>query len=231
MIDLGARMELISNAFGVRSYTDSLGRQSSQAVNVDGSWNFGVFGYFSTRIEKIDLDIRFSPVMYYYRNVNYVNKYLDRTDNYKSGWSIGINKHVLDRYNAVMEFTTFHVSSISSLDNAQVTHCWSGEDKLQLSVFFGRGFEINTSASFNWQQQVAGFDRIPPVFLWNAFIGRDILRNLLSLRWKVNDILGENKGYTRSISSNLVSEGTSKVIGRYWMLTASYRFIHHKKGE
>jgi len=231
VVDLGARMEFTSNAFSVKSYTDSLGRQFSQTVNVDGCWNFGVFGYFSTRIKRVDLDIRFSPFCYYYRNVNYVNNNLDRTDYYKSGWDMGVSKYAPERYSVGVEFTTFYVSSTSTLDRAQVTHYWSGEDKLQLSVFFLRGFELNTSASFKWQQDVAGFDKIPPIFLWNAYVGWGFLKNQLSLRWQINDILGENKGFTRTISSNLVSESTSNVIGRYWMLTASYRIIHHKKAE
>lgn len=231
MIDLGATMGLTPNAFSVNSYTDSLGRQLSQVVNVDGSWNIGFFGYIGTKIKKTGFNISLSPNWRFYRNINYVNNYLDHTDYYRTGCALSINKYVSDRYNLGTGFAAFYSSSSSSINRAQSIHYWSGQYSIRLSMFILRDFEMNTSASFNWQQKIEGFDKTPAICLWNAYIGRSFLKNQLSFRWQINDILATNRGFTRVISSNLITENTSNVIGRYWMLTASYRIMRHKKAD
>ncbi len=229
MINLGSRLNFMTNSFGTKTYTDSLGRQVSQTVNVDGARAIGAFTYFSYRIKKLALDVNFNPYCYYTRNVNYVNSILDHNDGINSGAGLGFNKYVPDKYNIQVQFLTGYLTSHSSINPAAAFRYWTETDNFSLSLYFLHGMEINTSGDYSWRQKVSSMDKNNSVFIWNAFVSKNFFSNRLGVRWQISDILNRNAGITRDINSNTVTQNTYNVIGRYWLFSLSYRFMHHSQ--
>jgi type IV secretory pathway VirB9-like protein len=89
--------------------------------------------------------------------------------------------------------------------------------------------ELNTTGNYSWQQKTAAFTGNTSTFFWNAFVSKNFLQNRLVVKWRVNDILGLNSGIGRSFSGNTTTQTTSNVVGRYWMISVSYRFVKHGK--
>jgi hypothetical protein len=224
---MGAKYNFMVNAFGARVITDSLGRQISQTVNVSGNYSAMLYMLLGNKFKKIDLDYSFGPIAYYTRAVNYVGSLLNHSDGYKVGADVGVNKYLAGKIGVGVHCLTTWFSYRSALNPNQQVQYWTINNNAVISVFFLQGFEINMMGDYAWQQKVNNLNKETSVFLWNSFISRNFFANRLNIRWQVNDILGQNKGISRNINSNTVSEDVYNVLGRYWMLSASFRFIHH----
>ena len=229
MIEVGGRLEVTSNAFSTISHTDTLGRQLTQTVNVQGALNTGIFALLSRRIEGLGLQTSLSPYWYYYKSINYVDVYLSHNSSHFAGAALSMNKYMPNKYNIEAGCHMRWESSHSSVNPLQATHYWTQEDNLGLSVFFLQGCELNMTARYTWRQQANNLDKQPSILLWNGYISRNFLSNRLAVRWSINDILGQNVGMSRTINSNTITESTYQVLGRYWMLAATYRFTHHRR--
>jgi len=229
MIYLGSRLNFTTGAFGTRTFTDSLARQATQTVNVDGNRSIGVFTSFSYTIKKWALDLRFNPYCYYTRSVNYFNSWLDHNDGITSGAGIGFNKYVPEKYNIQAQFMTGYLSSHSTINPGASVRYWTETDHFSASLFFLHGAELGMSGDYSWRQKAGNLDNNTSVFIWNAFINRNLFSNRLGVRWQINDILNRNAGIKRNINANTVTQSSYNVIGRYWLLSLSYRFMHHNQ--
>ena len=225
---IGLGVGIINDDFSTKTTTDSLGRQISQVVNTSGAGNGNLSFYLNTRWKPWALDLGFHSNLTYGRSVNYVNALLSRNDSYGAGFGFQIAKYLANSYNFRIT-TNFSYSSTSSSINAGLkTNYWSQNHTTQLGFFPWKNWEMNTNANYTWRQKTTIFDGHNSVLLWNAFLSRNFLDNRLTARLAINDILGQNAGITRSIIANQVSQTTSNMIGRYWMLSVLYRFT--KKG-
>jgi len=222
-------LDLATDAISTRTSTDSLGRQVSQAVNVQGTRFAEIRCSFNRQIIPLELNLNLYSSLSYDRSVNYVNTYLSKNNNYLTRWGARFTKFVPDRYSFTINSGLTYTYSSSSINSAHPTRYWTQNHVVQLSLFLLQGFEIFNSIVFNWRQKIDNFDKRNAFLLWNAYVGKSFLKNQLSIRWQINDILGQNTGVTRNSGANLTSERVSNVLSRYWMLTASWRFIRHTK--
>jgi len=220
---------LTSNGISTRTYTDSLGRQISQAVNVDGAHDVNLSIFFSRKIKPLNVDVSVISHFSYARSVNYVNQYLSRNNNYITGGGVALSKFVPERYNFDLRANFTYTYSNSSINTAQPVHYWTQIYNGKVSVFPIPGLEIGTTAIYNWRQRLDNFDTRNSTFLLNAYAAKDLLKNQLNIRWQINDILGQNAGISRTSTANQTSENAVNVLGRYWMLSATWRFVHHRK--
>ena len=63
-----------------------------------------------------------------------------------------------------------------------------------------------------------------PTFVWNAEISKQLFKNQFTLALKAYDILNQSKNTYRSNTSNYVQDTRNNTLGRYIMLSLTYRF-------
>jgi Outer membrane protein beta-barrel family len=228
-LNFGINYDFTTNAISTRTYTDSLGRQVSQAVNVNGSENLGLNISTEKLIRAIALNVNYSFNFSYGQSVNYVNTLLARNDNYNAGADILISKYVADKYNFRIKSNAEYSYFYSSASPGVVTQYWTQNHNAYISVFPLPRLEFNTNCRYVWRQKTSFFDKNNATIFWNAGLSKIVWHNQLTLRWEINNILDQNSGIGRSMSGNTITQNTSNVVGRYWMLTAVYRFINHGK--
>jgi hypothetical protein len=226
-LSVGVNYGYTSNGISTKTYTDSLGRQVSQAVNVSGSQYGGL--NFNLNRKLIGIDVGLNGNIALSRNVNYVGNLLSNNDTYNAGGGLTAGKHIADVYSVHLNSTVNYSYSRSSVNTTAVTRYWTQAQSAQLSYFPLPGFEINTNVNYTWRQKTSVFDNNNSTFLWNAYISKNFLANRLVIKWRVNDILGQNAAIARNISGNTITQTTSNIIGRYWTLSATYRLNHHEK--
>jgi len=226
---LNLTYRLTTNVISNRTMTDSLGRQISQAVNVGESQNLNYYAGFSQKIKSIDLNVGVSNDFYYSRNQNYVNQYLNKNDNYFAGGGVNLDKFVADKYKFILSFTLNYAYLRSSINPSGTTHYWTQSHNTQLSIYPLPGWEVGANANYFWRQRLGSLDKHTSILVWNAFINKDFFKNHLVIKWQINDLLNRNIGSSRIISTNQVIESTFNTIGRYWMISASWRFKHQRK--
>jgi len=61
-------------------------------------------------------------------------------------------------------------------------------------------------------------------FIWNAEIAQPLLKGKLNLRLKVYDILNKSKNISRTTTDNYVQDSWSNTLGRYVMLSLTFKF-------
>lgn len=224
VLNVGMNFGLTTNSISTRVSTDSLGRQISQAVNVNGSRHSGLYFSINKKLKNIDLDISFNTNLSYSRSVSYIGNLLSNNDNYNTGGELSLSKYVPDKYNFSINSGVTYTYSQSLINTGVQTRYWTQAQNFQLSIFPIKNLEINTNGYYNWRQKTSTFDQNNSMILWNAFINKLFLRSRIALRCQVNNILNENTGITRNIYINQISESNFNVIGRYWLFSVTYQF-------
>ena len=84
------------------------------------------------------------------------------------------------------------------------------------------GLEISTDASYNWYRGYT--TEQPSTLIWNASISQQIFRKQATIALKAYDILDRATNLTVSDTANYHSEVRNNTLGRYIMLTFTWRF-------
>lgn len=231
MYHLDLNFGVARNSISTRTTTDSLGKQTSQPVNVNGGKNGSLYFSANTRLKSMDADLSVHGSLAYSRSVNYVNASLSKNDSYTGGSGFSFSKYVADRYRFQVNTDFLYAKTTSSINHEAVTSYWTQNHIAVFGFFPFKNWEVNTSCNYNWRQKTSAFDEHNSSLLWSASVNRNLLDNHLSISFQFNDILNQNSGITRTIAANQVSQTTSNVIGRYLLLSVLYRFTHKGKSE
>ena len=101
-----------------------------------------------------------------------------------------------------------------------------------LKVIFPLGFTFTASAAYS---QYIGFtnDYSEDYLLCNAWLGKKVFRNKRGeVMVGVNDLLNQNRAFSRSTGSGYTQNSTNSVIGRYYMVQFTYNLRRFgKKGS
>jgi hypothetical protein len=225
--NIGMSFSIADNGISTKTFTDSLGRQISQAVNVPETQSGAMNLSMSHKLKSIGIDLGGDADFSINRNLNYVSNLLNVNDTYNGKSSVSIGKYVTNVYNFQIRSAVIYTFVRSSINTAAPTAFWGQSHNAQLSYFPLAGLEVNTNVNYNWREKTNIFDKNNSTLLWNAYVSKSLLQNRLLLCWRINDILGQNAGINRSISGNTITQTSSNIIGRYWMLSATYRFERH----
>jgi hypothetical protein len=108
-------------------------------------------------------------------------------------------------------------------------HTWGGMFNGTYSAPFG--LVISTDLSYSTTSGYsAGYNTNQ--WLWNGSIAYQFLsEKAASLTLSVYDILGQRKNVYRNVTANYMEDVIYNSLGRYGMLTFTYRFNTFKKGE
>jgi len=103
---------------------------------------------------------------------------------------------------------------------------------------------LNASATWNWQLTGLGINSsfnykwyngytsgMEPEYVWNAEITKLLCKNKLTLSLRANDILGQEKALSITDNSNQYRETISNTLGRYVMLSVTFRFGKQQRGR
>jgi outer membrane receptor protein involved in Fe transport len=223
-IYLSSSWAFIENSISSKTYTDSLGRQVSEPVNVNGSFT-GSF-HLGLRRSLHGIDFGLHSDLSLGRNVNYLGDILSDNNSYRVGGGLSIGKFVADRYGLSLNTVVNYHDIYSSVNLVSAVRYWTSGEILEASYFLLPGFQLNSYCNYSWRQKTSLFDKDNTTVTWNAFISKNLFGNKWSIRCQVNNILDQNLGISRNIDGNTVAQTAANMIGRYWMVSLIYRFNH-----
>jgi len=226
-LHFSANLALTSDAISTKTTTDTMGRQVSQPVNVDGGRTIAVNLSLDRRIRDIDLSLHGSGN--YGRTVNYVNADLAHNTAYNGSGGINLGRYVADKYSVQLAATYTYFNQVSSVNTGAPVHYWTQNYNAALSLFFIKDFNFTSNLVYNWQGRSAVFPTSISTAYWNAAVGRNFLQNRLETKFQFNNILDSNAGIGRSNVGNINTQTSTNILSRYWLLTATYRFDHKWK--
>jgi hypothetical protein len=214
-----------ANAFSTRDNVDEFGRRLSQTVNVDGNYNFGGYLGYNFKWKKPDIQVDFSLNPSLNRITNFINGNENRTISRNLGFSTGLNKYKEKKYSVYIEQSVNYNFSKSSIRPELTTQFFTTRSSFNSTYHLPKDITLGTDFNYNWRQKTDAFTDNNNAFIWNALIEKKIFKKEdMRLGFRMNDILNQNIGFQRNISSNFLSERTFDVIRRYWLVTLHWNF-------
>jgi outer membrane receptor protein involved in Fe transport len=222
LVDLNVTGALVSNGISTKTITDSLGRQVSQPVNVDGGRTGGV--NFSLGRTVLGFNASMHLAGTYSRSASYVNADLSRNEAYTGGGGFSLNKYVADQYSVGFNSNFTYFDQVSSINTGAPVHYWTQSHIGAVTLYFIKDFEINTNAVYTWQEKTSAFSASTSVLQWNAYVSRNLLNAKWVVRFQVNNMLDANAGISRANTGNSNTQSSTNIPGRYLMISAIYHF-------
>ena len=213
------------DAISSKSYTDSLGRNVTQSVNVDGTHSYNTGIYFGFKWKKPGINVNFYPNVRLNQYVNYVNGQLNNTNssNYSMGMNLG--KDAEKKYSFWLSGEATYTQSTSSIQSSINTRYWTYNIQPGFDIYLPLKFQVHSDCDINIRQKTSVFDNNTNVALWNAWIAKKFFKSeSLQIRGIVNDLLDMNLGVDRTVNSNMISQNVYSTIQRYFMLSVIWNF-------
>ncbi len=223
----------ISNNIVNSQHTDyATGKTVYQYINTNGNMNgYTGMGYFM-KLKKINMNFNVYANMNLSKQTNYVNLLENKTTNYGPRLGFYLSKEKEKKYNIFYNPSVSYNASSSSINTGVNANYWSTSQSLEATVYLKWKLEVNSDINAEFRQKTATFDHNNNVIVWNAYIGRKLLKNDKGLiKISVNDLLNQNKGYNRYINSTMQSESNYETIRRYFMLSFVWNFSKSPMGN
>ena len=214
-----------SNAIVTSNFTDTLGRTVYYYINTNGNYNYssGITYFFKLKKPDVGVNIGFDFNGSRYNTI--VNKQENAINNTAIAFNLTFSKDKERKYSFYYYGNILYNISKSSIRTHVETKYWTQEHNIDLTLVLPWNLELNNELQGSLRQKTALFDRNNNVLLWNAYFGKRFLKNQKAIiKIDAHDILNQNIGYSRYISSNLIQEQNYQSIARYFLLSFVWNF-------
>ncbi|MBS1947757.1 MAG: TonB-dependent receptor [Bacteroidetes bacterium] len=220
-----ANYSFIQNNISTSYYVDSFGRRVNQSVNLNGSKSFSVNGNYGIKIRKIDTRLGFNGNYNFNRNVSIVNNILNTTNSNNYTMGMNLSKSKEKKYELNLSASATYTSSYSTVQQGIATKYWTFDINPNFDFFLPLKLQVHSDCDMNIRQKTPVFNTNTSVIIWNAWIGKKLLKNdALIIKIIGNDLLDQNIGFSRSVNSNFISQNTYSTIRRYFLLGITWNF-------
>ena len=220
----------VTNDISTLDSVDAVGRKYTQYINVKGNYSIEAYLDLGQEIKAWDMSVNLN--MNFNKNVrnNIVNSLANKVVSHRYEVGIGIDKSKEDKYDISLEADfTFNTSS-SSIRADLKTSYWTFTPKADIELELPWKIHFETQLDYDIRQKTDVFANNNNVLLWRANINKKISKKQdIRVGLMVNDILNQNQGFSREISTNFVSERTNVVLRRYGGITFLWNF--NKNGK
>jgi hypothetical protein len=213
------------NAISTGNFTDSIGRRITQFINVNGNYSLSGNIDYGFKWKKPDININLNGAINQNRNLNLVNSQKNTTNslNYTAGFYMG--KYMEKKFDLSLNGSVTYTTSSSSIQTNISTRYWSYSVAPNIDYFLPLKMQIHADLGYTFRQKTSAFDNNTNVALLNGWVGKKFMKNdVLLVKISGNDILNQNKGINRNVSSNFISQTTNTTIQQYFMLSFVWNF-------
>jgi len=215
----------IDNAITNKTIFDAYGKQVNQFINLNGNHSFfGNFNY-GIKLKKWDGYFNIGANIGNVKAANIVNNLVNitRSNNFTGG--ISFNKDKQDKYSLALQLVTTYTTSASTIQENLKTRFWTYKAVAEGDIYLPYKFQLHGDIDYTIRQKIPGFVSNKNIFLLNGRFEKKILKdNALSIGISGNDILNQNLGFSRTVTSNFIAQSTNSTIGRNFMLSVLWNF-------
>jgi outer membrane receptor protein involved in Fe transport len=218
-----ANFSLPKNAFVQASWLDSNAVRRVMTVNANGNYSAnGSFNY-SHKVKKLPLSLDVSSSVNYSNNITFINDVEVTTKSKSLSSSAGISVE-LEGFELNLEYQLTYSQNNSSLSNQNgnsfITHMPNYDVEIQLP----KKLIFTTEGNFNIRPKTNVFAQ-RNVYLMSAGLVKQFgKKNNFEVGFDIHDMLNQNIGFNRDISTNLVVDETYTQLSRYWLLKLKWNF-------
>lgn len=205
---------------------DTSAKTIYQYINMDGNYNFYTGGSYWLKLKKLDANLSFGLNLNGYHSNSMVNNQKSLSESFNPGVRVSFGKEKEKKYNFDLA-VNFNYNFSTSTVQAQTVHnnYYTISNSLDLTIQLPARFEINNSVEATFRETTPLFTKNNSMVVWDGYIGKRIFKNDKGIiKLSAHDILNQNLGYTRDVSSNRITERNYETIGRYFLLNFVWNF-------
>lgn len=229
----------VDNAIGVQETFYQGGVRTYQPVNVDGNYNLGGYISYNMKIPKTDFNFGINFSANYAENNGVISSeqkngtfltQKNTTSNANYGGGLSVNYYKEKKMSIYFWSNLRRNESKSTVNSMIETKYWSLNMSPGAVFYFPAKIEFSTDANIDLREKTSVFDQNRNVIKWNANLSKKFLKDeSIMLRFEIRDILDQNIGFNRNISSNNISERTYDTLRRFWLLSFIWNFSKNGK--
>lgn len=114
------------------------------------------------------------------------------------------------------------------MENSQIDATWNNQAQFSMNWTIPGGLNVISSLDYNWYNGYTSPQE--DEFVLNAEIAKQLFKKKFTLALKAYDILGQSKNLSVTDSSNFHQEVRNNTLGRYIILSLTYRFGNFGNG-
>lgn len=219
------------NAIATNITTDrTTGVRTTEYANVNGNWNFGMFTMFSRPFSNKAWTFSNNLHFNYAQDVGYTNGVLTKSGTLRAGESFAIAYRPTDLELELRPRYDLQYSNNSLQTNTnRLIHTYGGTFNGTWYTRFGLVLSTDLTYSAN-----AGYSEgyNTKEWMWNASISYMFLRGKnATIALEGKDLLNQHQSIMRSESAQAVTDTENYILGRYAMVTFTYKFSTFAGGK
>ena len=216
------------NAYTNFTTIDTLGRRIAKTVNVNGNFSGRANFNYGFEIKKIELGVSIGPSFSLSRRNDFVNGLANITNGSRIGVSFNFDKWVDEKWGFWSSINLLKNVNRASINSASNTSFNSASGNLSGNVHLPLKLVLEGEVEFDYRQRDPRFPQNNNLTLVNMNISREVIANEFTMKLGVNDLLNQNRGYLRNLTSYNFTETFYTTLRRFWLLTLTYKFNSQK---
>ena len=205
-------------------YKIESGYQLTTPVNLNGYFNGSLRATYSLPWKLIKSNINFGGAYTFSRLPSYSGKDLNYASTNGATLTLGVNSNISQN----VDFSVTSNTSLRFVDNSSSTTSSKNLTetiRANVNIIFLGGVVFNANGNYYYNYATSSSASTTEYFTLNAGLGYKFLRKRnAEFRLTVYDILNQTKNYSYTINDRYIQQQWNYIIGRYAMLTFSYRF-------
>ncbi len=214
------------NAISQFNTTDlATGKRTYYPVNVNGNYNWWLWTNMNKSMGEKKPNYGFGINANGGRFINFVNGEQATTNYYNVNLETNFGLEQEDKFSFNIAPRVGYNYSQSSLAKSNNNNYFTYGGRFEGEVTLPWKLELNTSVNADLRQRINAFASNTNLVIWNAALVKKIFKkDAGKISLYANDILNDNKGFTRTINSTFVSDDRFQRISRYFMLKFEWSF-------
>lgn len=208
------------------------GKRTYYPINVNGNRNWGLWTNYnkSNGNKKPNYGIGFNG------NGSRYNNFVDGEKVTTNSWmlrlELNFNIYSEEKFSFDISPNIGYNSSRSSLSTSIDNNYYSYGFRSEATKRLPWKMEIFTDINADLRERINAFATNTNLVVWNAGIWKKFMKkDAGKLSFTVNDILDDNKGFTRTINSSYIIDDRFQRISRYFLLRFEWSFNKMPGGE
>ncbi len=209
--------------------------QYSSPVNMDGYWSLRTHVSYGLPLNFMKCNLNMMAGVNYSLVPSQINSERNDASNmgYDANFTLGSN--ISENVDFTISWHGFYnvaKNSLEVLADAGNNEYFNHTASANLKWTFWKGFTLTASAAYSQYRGITN-DYNEDYMLCNLYLGKKFLKNQRAeVQIGVNDLLNQNKAFSRTTGSGWVQNATNSVIGRYYMVNLVFNLRHFgKKGS
>jgi hypothetical protein len=213
------------------------GKRTYYPVNVNGNtnwyfggnWNKGG-GAFKSTDKKLEYGFGINSNGAKY--INFINSQKAITKSYSVTLNLRLGIESEDKYEFSLSPSVGYNSSRYSLSSGGDNNFFTYGGRAEAGIMLPWKMELGTDVNFDLRQHITAFASNTNLVIWNAHLEKKLFKKKTGkISFYANDMLNDNKGFTRTINSTFITDDRFQRISRYFLLKFEWSFNKMSGGE